>query len=341
MRTRSREIRHPGGAHLRTPLLVPSFSSKGFDLAEGGEGEEISEASQYLQVFCSQLTEAFLVSAYDLHHGLLERSRSLSPQNYSRSIWANPQMLFIDSGLYEYRLGADNEEAVQEMRLPQEWSEELFRAQVARLPRQAPIALVNYDRYAPYREQIDAAQAFFAEHREFLSVFLLKPEHEGGEHDIARLGADASRLATFGVIGVTEKELGDSVLARMGNVARLHDLLVREAVEAPIHIFGGLDPIFTPLYYAAGAEIFDGLSWLRYLWHEGVAVHRDALSVLLRIPDKDRGRAIAIAQSESLNAMSALRRRLVNFHQGTGDWSVFERQAVLEDAFRDMESTVR
>lgn len=340
LRARSRYLSHPQGARLKTPLLIPSFSSKGFDLELGPDGKTpISEVSQYLQVFSPTLTDSFLVSAYDLHHDLLERARSLNPRNFSRSIWAHPKMLFIDSGLYEFRVGADSEEPVQEMRLPKDWNEEEFRALVARLPKKAPIALVNWDRYADYRDQIDAGQEFFATHPEFLSVFLLKPEREGRSHNIARLGGDASRLAAFDVVGVTEKELGDSVLERMTNVAKLHDLLGREEIEAPIHIFGALDPIYTPLYYAAGAEIFDGLSWLRYLWRDGVAMHRAALPVILGVTDKDRRMAIEIAQSENLDKVRALQRRLINFYQADGDWSVFgDRREALEDAFRDMES---
>ena len=340
MRARSRQLHHPQGQRLKTPLLIPSFSSKGFDIQRDENGDTgYSEVSQYLQLFAETLTESFLVSAYDLHHELLERSRSLNPQNYSRSIWSHPTMLFIDSGLYEFRIGADSEEPVQEMRLPQDWSEEDFAALVARLPRRAPIALVNWDRYEPYRDQIDAAQTFFERHKEFLSVFLLKPEAEGKSHDIARLGADARRLSAFQVVGVTEKELGNSVLERMANIARLHDLLAREEVDAPIHIFGALDPLYTPLYYAAGAEVFDGLSWLRYFWRDGVAMHRASLAVILGMADKDRRAAIEIAQSDNLDKVRLLQRRLVNFHQADGDWSVFgERKEVLEDAFRDMES---
>ena len=328
---------------MKTPLLIPSFSSKGFDLTRREDGSTgFSEVSQYLQVFAPSLTETFLVSGYDIHHGLLERSKSLtSPQHFPGSIWDSPKVLFIDSGLYEYRIGADSEEPVQEMRLPQDWTEEDFCAFAARLPRKAPIALVNWDHYGPYEAQIAAAQAFFADHADFLRVCLLKPEREGGFHDIAHLGAEATRLAAFDVVGVTEKELGDSVLDRMTTVAKLHDLLVREEVEAPIHVFGALDPLYTPLYYAAGAEIFDGLSWLRYFWQDGVAVHRASLSVLLGVPDHSHQLAIEIGQSQNLDKIRSLQRRLVNFYKEGEDWSVFnERRAVLEDAYRDMESTL-
>ena len=343
LRTRSRYLKHPLGARLKTPILIPSFSSKGFDLPQFREGKQgYSEVSRYLHIFGPSLTEIFLISGYDIHHDLLERARSLtSPQHFGNSVWATPHILFLDSGLYEFRLRSDSEEAVQEMRLPQDWCEKDYVALVDRLPHWAPIAVVNWDRYGPYGDQVVAAQTFFAAHKNFLSVFLLKPEHQGSFHDLVQLGAQATRLSAFDVIGVAEKELGDSVLERMGAVAQLHDLLIRAGVDAPIHIFGALDPLYTPLYFAAGAEIFDGLSWLRYFWQNGVAVHRASLSVLMRIPEKEHGRAIEIAQSENLDRMAQLRRRLINFHKEGGDWSVFSGQKeVLEDAFRDMESTL-
>lgn len=339
MRARRSTIAHPQGPKLKTPLLIPSFSSKGFDLALRKDKSEISEVSQYLEVFASRLTESFLVSAYDLHHNLLDAARSLTPQHYSRSLWADPMMLFIDSGLYELRVGADSQEPIKEMRLPEDWGEELFIEFAKRLPRNAPIALVNWDRYEPYRQQIDAAQTFFDDHDKFLSVFLLKPESESVSHDFTRLTEHASRLSAFKVLGITEKELGDSVMERMTNVAKLRDLLDREQVEVPIHVFGALDPLYTPLYYAAGAEVFDGLSWLRYLWHDGVALHRASISALFKQVDRDQRQAVETAQNTSLDMIAALQRRLINYFKGDGDWSVFgDRAEVLENAFRDMES---
>ena len=187
-------------------MLIPSFSSKGFELALRSDGQtQISEVSQYLEVFASRLTETFLVSGYDLHHKLLDKPGRLSPQHFESSFWANPRMLFIDSGLYERRVGADSDEPLKEMRLPQEWSEELFKGFCKGLPKKTPIALVNWDRYEDYRSQIEVAQAFFVEHKSFLSVFLLKPEAAGEMHRLDRLTEHASRLAAFRVIGAPRR----------------------------------------------------------------------------------------------------------------------------------------
>lgn len=344
MRARSTILHHPQGGQLKTPLLIPSFSSRGFEVARRSPRSKtlISECSQYLQMFANRLDKAFLVSAYDLHHKLLEPSKELKTRAFADSIWSHPRMLFIDSGLYERREGADSHEPLQEMRLPAEWAESDFEKFAKRLPKAAPIALVNWDRYSPYRKQIDAAQAFFSQHKGFLSVFLLKPQKERTFHQIPELAADIGRLSAFDVVAVTEKELGDSIIERMANVARLRDLLDDAKVDRPLHIFGALDPLHTPLYFAAGAEIFDGLSWLRYLWFEGVAVHRSSLSVLGGHQAKGYQESVEIALAQSLDMIEKLERRLNNFIKEDGNWSVFgeERQNVLEDAFLDMESTL-
>jgi hypothetical protein len=47
-------------------------------------------------------------------------------------------------------------------------------------------------------------------------------------------------------------------------------------ITIPIHIFGSLDTVTTPLYYFAGADIFDGLSWLRFVYHDGNTAYIDS-----------------------------------------------------------------
>jgi len=42
-------------------------------------------------------------------------------------------------------------------------------------------------------------------------------------------------------------------------------------VDIPIHIFGSLDPITSVLYFLSGAEVFDGLTWLRYGYDSGTS----------------------------------------------------------------------
>jgi hypothetical protein len=92
--------------------------------------------------------------------------------------------------------------------------------------------------------------------------------------------ADIQSLKGFAVIGVTEKDLGTTLLERARKIAQLRVALDTAGNAAPIHVWGGLDPVTTPIYFFAGAHIFDGVSWLRYAYTGGVAANRESFPVL-------------------------------------------------------------
>ncbi len=60
----------------------------------------------------------------------------------------------------------------------------------------------------------------------------------------------------------------------MVNIAKLRIELRRVGLNIPIHVFGSLDSITTLFYFVAGADIFDGLTWLRYAFRNGQTVYR-------------------------------------------------------------------
>jgi hypothetical protein len=110
---------------------------------------------------------------------------------------------------------------------------------------------------------------------------LIKPETTGqGLIQIKSLLKHAKKLGDFDVIGVTEKEIGNSVLTRMQNIASLRRALDKEHINVPIHVFGSLDTVTTPLYFLAGADIFDGLTWLRFAFHEGQTLYKQNYGAL-------------------------------------------------------------
>src|SRR5258705_9970580 len=88
---RKSSITHPLGVVLETPLLVPSFSSKGF-LFKEIKTRQISEVTDFIEVSAQVLTESILVSAYDLHR------RHIQPASRISKI---APVVFIDSGGYE------------------------------------------------------------------------------------------------------------------------------------------------------------------------------------------------------------------------------------------------
>ena len=81
-------------------------------------------------------------------------------------------------------------------------------------------------------------------------------------------------MAAFNIIGFTEKELGELTLQRMCNLAKMRDAFNGAGLDIPIHVFGSLDTVSTPLYFLAGADIFDGLTWLRFAFDEGNTVYK-------------------------------------------------------------------
>jgi hypothetical protein len=92
--------------------------------------------------------------------------------------------------------------------------------------------------------------------------------------DITNVIGQIHSLADFDVIGVTEKEVGSSLLDRMKNIGMLRSALQKVGLETPIHIFGSLDPITSPMYFLAGADIFDGLTWLRFAFQNGRTLYK-------------------------------------------------------------------
>jgi hypothetical protein len=265
---RKSSITHPLGVVLETPLLVPSFSSKGF-LFKKTKTREISEVTDFMEVSAEVLTESMLVSAYDLHHKHIQPS--------SRIAKIAP-VIFIDSGGYEVSDTHDFPAVYKHPPLKDvRWTEDHLRKVMKAWPKRSPAVFVSFDNTGrSFPQQFDAARKLFASIPDQLHDLILKPHRRGrqGQYiDIPSLLPHVKEIASFDVVGFTEKDLGDSVLNRMLSVGRLRRALDTAGVMTPIHVFGSLDPLSSSLYFLAGGEIFDGLTWLRYSYSAGQAVY--------------------------------------------------------------------
>jgi hypothetical protein len=338
MRAVSSRIVSAGGTSFETPLLIPSFSSRGFSALPHGVKGTKPGSWVHTTTFAPLLDDVLLLSAHDVNFALVDGAEDLQT-DAAKSIYGNARLIFIDSGLYESREDSDVYEPLSYAASPSHWTETQFNELVARLTSSGPhIAVVSWDRYEPYPDQISKAQAFFSEHQKFVSVFLLKPEEERAAYDRTALRKHVADLRAFDVIGLTEKELGLSIVDRLVTVARIRADPDEEGVSAPLHIFGALDPIFTPLYFAFGAELFDGLSWLRYGFHEELLVHRSSMPVLNRGVDERLLRAASATQARNLSELLRLRRALVRYAESGGSWDHFAQRDVLSQAYDDAES---
>ena len=261
MLAKRRSLKLNGVEVERTPLLVPSFSSKGFP-----DVHKIIES-------CSELVEGVtLVSAYDLHYENVH-----PPFDF-------PSLIFLDSGGYEASKDAELSDLGDRAHHPKDWTQEMHEGVLAKWNPSVPSVLISYDHpkaRVGFAEQIERARAMAPQRTGFLRELLLKPERDSQ----TRLNVDevlrhVHRLADFDIVGVTEKEIGNSLVDRMKNIAKLRRALAAAGIDIPIHVFGSLDTISTPMYFLAGADIFDGLTWLRFAFHEGLTIYKHNFGAL-------------------------------------------------------------
>jgi len=255
-------LRHPSGTSIPTPLLVPSFSSKGF----GSDADNRSEIGDIFKVASEILTETMLVSAYDIHQRFLSvPERSIT------------DLTFLDSGGYEIAPHQDLSAIFHQPSSSGEWRKEMLISVLDKWPAHVPAVFVNYDHprlRKPLDRQISDARSLLSHYPHHLHEILVKPENKRQLHvQVNNVIGRATELGSFNVIGLTEKEIGGHPLDRMKAIAEIRMALDDAGVSSPIHIFGSLDPITSVLYFLAGAEIFDGLTWLRFGYLEGHAIY--------------------------------------------------------------------
>ncbi len=190
MLAKRRALMHDGREVDRTPLLVPSFSSKGFP--------DVDKIIRY----SSELIEGVaLISAYDLHYGTIE-----PPFDF-------PSVIFLDSGGYEASKDTELSDFGEREHVPKPWNQDMHEAQLAKWRPSVPSVLISYDHpkeRLPIKAQIERAKAMAPGREGFLREILLKPETVLQKRlqmeDVIR---NVRALADFDVIGVTEKEVGN------------------------------------------------------------------------------------------------------------------------------------
>lgn len=308
MLARSRVLWPGRSLQLTSPLLIPSLSSKGSPLLAGG----VSAANDILRLVAPALEDVCLVSAYDLKYRFLPDAEPLVfGQGGAASQIPVPDLVVVDSGGYELSTDFEGGEIHRGPRLVEPFSEQDFLQQVAQIPISRRVMVVSYDgpdvRGISYERQYAAAESLVQSHPQLMVDFLVKPPEVDSHVRPRDFLAAVGDLAGFAAVGFAERELGDSYASRFSAIAEARlGMDERGAQEVPIHIFGSLSPIISPLYFMAGAEVFDGLSWMRYAWHEGRSIHRDELALLrgrLDSPDELTEAERLLGNLQELNAV--------------------------------------
>lgn len=333
MLSRTTQVRHPqSGVSLRTPLLIPSFSSKGFPSTHR---DGSSELQTVLYASAEFLTDVFLVSAYDIAHSHLP-----SPIDFP----CKPELVFVDSGGYEISTSSDYSTVTHHPTQSEPWTIDRLRSVFDRWPAEIPAVFVSFDHPKErhqFIEQVAMARKLFREHPHQLTLLLLKPEtldQNTLAETIRTSVANAEQLRGFDIVGVTEKELGHTMIGRMCEITKLRLAMDEAEIRAPLHIFGALDPVAVCLYFIAGAEIFDGLTWLRYAYNDDICVYKHNVAALnfglTTSDDIVQSRVL----SENLYALEDLRERMSVF-VSTGNFDDFGTHAeMLKKAAKSLRS---
>lgn len=336
MLARSRELELTSGAKLHTPLLIPSLSSRGFDVMPDG----LSEVAHDFETAIDFLAQAILISAYDIHHRHLPEPEGLAGHLHWDSVWSLPQLVVIDSGGYELGAGWDGSELRRGEREPLPFTENDYRGVLERLPGGRDIAIVTWDHASRftsrgYEEQGTAAERLASTRPDLMVDFLLKPQNDRRFHQPCEVYSCLGTLRSAHMIGVTEPDLGDTILDRARTLAQLRSLLDQAEISAPIHVFGVLDPVLVTLYFLAGAEVFDGLAWLRYGVYNGLSVHREAAALLNGFYDTPVVARRAIRQLAYLAHLDKLKHNLRAYvNQGKDIEILGQHQGLIEPARR-------
>lgn len=309
MIARKTELHHPQGAIIETPILVPSFSSKGFGFGNKGTSGD-SEVQDICNVAAMFLTETMLISAFDIYSEQLNIPKS-----------SITELTFVDSGGYEISSFHDLSAVNRQPLKTQDWSYENLLSVYSSWPEHIPAVFVSYDHpkfREPLHQQIERARETFHKFPKQLSNFLIKPEStEDVNLPIDKIISECGNFRDFDIIGVTEKELGNSIITRMANIAAIRIALDDKHIRTPLHIFGSLDPITSVLYFLSGAEIFDGLTWLRYGYSAGHACYWNnygAESIgIHRTDDFIRGKTIQENLGYLLDLTSQMKKFLLDY----------------------------
>jgi len=69
---------------------------------------------------------------------------------------------------------------------------------------------------------------------------------------------------TIDIIGFPEREIGPNIIQACLFIKKLRQKLDENKIFKPIHIFGCSDPKSIILFVLSGADLFDGLGWIKY-----------------------------------------------------------------------------
>jgi hypothetical protein len=218
----------------------------------------------------------------------------------------------------------------------QPWSQDMYVTTARTYARPGDV-LVSYDNpNMSVRGQIEQALMVFDEVgvQDLTRDLLIHPNRTKPKELAMCIAKHAS---DFDIIGLTEKDIGQPWFLGAAYIQELRGLLDQSLERyVPIHVFGCLDPKTLPYLFLAGADIFDGLAWMRYYFHGGHALYAKEIEYDLS-PDKLRGpnearNALLTHNIEELEQLRSDLQYSVSVADADLFSDVLEQLVVLEEA---------
>jgi predicted RNA-binding protein len=245
---------------------------------------------------------------------------------------------FFDSGTYETEGLADTP-GFHEPPGKQPWSEELY-IERAKNTVCAGDVLVSYDdRSLSLVDQVKQSLVLF-ERTELQGIKRDLLLHPNGAPPDALAEVIIDLAPDIDIIGLTEKDIGFPWFIAASYIRQLRTKLDSTLERyIPIHIFGCFDPQTISHLFFSGADIFDGLAWMRYYFHNGHAFYDKEFEY--KAPPEQLLKPIEATQNllrhnvEELERLHAdlryavLTRDLSQFEECLGNLQVFESATLL------------
>ena len=244
------QVRRVEKLDVPTPLIVPSFSSRGFP-----------NLTDIWEEFSTKLYGVCLVSAFDVAQGSI-------PKDVTDLV----NVVIWDSGSFETSSGHTELDGRRATSTPVEWTRNQYQETLENIGAGTNAIVVNFDEIDTLEDQISRASEDFSLVPHAASNFLVKPAGELEWVNLPKLGLHLDKLAQMSVVGIAAREAGDSLFTRCCSIVMLRDMLHEAGLDTPIHVFGAINPYEVLAYFFCGADIFDGLNWFRCLFRSSGSI---------------------------------------------------------------------
>ena len=242
------------------PLFVYSYSSKGFP-----------DLNYWLKHSLPHVP-SYLLSLYDYEY--IIPSEFISTEDLKIRIW--------DSGGYETMFSSTCESSASK-----KWDENTYIQTANRIPWNGLDVLVSYDTPddpGDIQQQIERSLHLYTKvEGTYAKDLLIHIPDNTDPYVLAEiLGPYTSE---FQILGLTEKEIAPTWAHGVYFINRLRSALsvLDTKRYIPIHIFGCFDLKTVIRFALAGADIFDGLTWLRYLFLNGDVLYQREIQYVMPI----------------------------------------------------------